>query len=76
LGHTAPFHSSVELLKAFLAVTPSGFVEILGDYFPVFHLELCSRYCLLSKTSPNDSEQHNGNDSNHSQEGSLESKLT
>jgi hypothetical protein len=33
-------------------------------------------YCLLFKTSPNDSEQHDGNDSSPSQEGFMESKLT
>jgi len=57
--------------------TPSGFAEIVGDGFPVLHhLELCSLYCLLFNTSPNDSEQHDGNDSSHSQEGFMESKLT
>src|ERR1043166_3356919 len=44
----------------------SGFAEIVSDDFPVLHLELCSRHCLLFKTSPNDSEQHDGNDSSPS----------
>ena len=39
-------------------------------------LELCSRHCLLFNTSPNDSEQHARNDSNRSQEGFVEIKLT
>ena len=57
--------------------TPSGFAEIVGDYFLVLHhLELCSRHCLLFNTSPNDSEQHDGNDSSPSQESFMESKLT
>jgi len=53
-----------------------AFAEIVSDDFPVLHLELCSRHCLLFNTSPNDSEQHDGNDSNPSQEGFMESKLT
>jgi len=56
--------------------TPSGFAEIASDDFPGLHLELSSRYCLLFKTSPNDSEQHGGNDSSPSQEGFCEIKLT
>ena len=59
------------------APTPSSFAEIVGDYFLVLHhLELCSRHCLLFNTSPNDSEQHDGNDSSPSQESFMESKLT
>ena len=54
---------------------PTGFFEIVGDYFPVLHLELCSRHCLLFKTSPNDSEQHAGNDGSPSQEGPVKIKL-
>ena len=58
------------------APTPSGFAEIVSKDFPVLHLELCSCHCVLFKTSPNDSEQHAGNDSNPSQEGFMEIKLT
>ena len=54
----------------------TGFAEIVSDYFPVFQLELCSHHGLLFKTSPNDGEQHAGNDSNPSQEGFMEIKLT
>jgi hypothetical protein len=35
--------------------TPTGFAEIVSDGLPFYHLELCSRHCLLFKTSPNDS---------------------
>jgi hypothetical protein len=58
------------------AQAESGFAEIVSDDLPIFHLELCSRHCLLFKTSPNDSEQHAGNDSSPSQEGFVEIKLT
>ena len=57
------------------APTPSGFAEIVSDDFPVLHLELCSRDCLLFKTTPNNSEQHGGNDSSPNQEGFVEIKL-
>jgi len=58
------------------AQAPTAFLEIVGDDFPVLHLELCSRHCLLFNTSPNDSEQHDGNDSSPSQEGFVPIKLT
>src|SRR5215470_15073010 len=48
----------------------------VGDYFPVLYLELCCRHCLLLKTTPNDSEQHDSNDGNHSQEEPVKIKLT
>jgi len=48
----------------------------VSNYFPILHLELCSRHCLLFNTSPNDSEQHDGNDSSPSQEGPVKIKLT
>ena len=50
------------------AQAPTGFLEIVGDDLPILHLEPCSRHCLLFKTTPNDSEQHAGNDSSPSQE--------
>ena len=62
-------------LESMAETQPTGFFEIVGDYFPVLHLELCSRHCLLFKTSPNDSEQHYGNDSSPSQEGPVKIKL-
>ena len=68
----------VDVLTAIYSMAETrrtGFCEIVGDYFPVLHLELCSRHCLLFKTSPNDSEQHAGNDSSPSQEGFVEIKL-
>jgi hypothetical protein len=49
--------------------------EIVSDDFPILHLELCSRHCLLFKTSPNDSEQHAGNDRSPSQEGFMKINL-
>ena len=55
--------------------TPTGFFEIVGDYFSVLHLELCSRHCLLFKTRPNDSEQHASNDSSPSQEAPVKIHL-
>jgi len=57
------------------AQAPTGFFEIVGDYFLVLHLELCSRHCLLFETTPNDSEQHDSNDSSPSQEGFVKIKL-
>jgi hypothetical protein len=59
-----------------LDLTPVLPAELVGDDFPILHLELCSRHCLLFKTSPNDSEQHASNDSNPSQESFMEIKLT
>ena len=58
------------------APTPTGLAEIVSDDFPILHLEPCSHHGLLFKTSPNDSEQHGGNDSNPSQEGFMKIKLT
>jgi hypothetical protein len=43
--------------------------------FPAVHLELCEHHCLLFETTPNDSEQHAGNNSSRSQEGFVEIKL-
>jgi hypothetical protein len=71
-----PDRSSLGINRRDPAQAESSFAEIVSDYFPVFHLELCSRHCLLFKTSPNDSEQHAGNDSSPSQEGFMEIKLT
>jgi len=51
-------------------------MEIVGDYFSVLHSELSSRHCLLLKTTPNDSEQHAGNNSSPNQKRVIESKLT
>src|SRR5262245_52245301 len=61
-------------------LTPSqaafSFAVLVSEDFPTLHLELCSNHCLLFKTSPNDSEQHAGNDSSASQEGFLPIELT
>src|SRR5262249_29805017 len=53
-----------------------AFAEIVSDGFPAFCLERCSHHCLSLKTTPNDSEQHDGNDGSHSQEGFVEINLT
>ena len=54
-----------------------GMTKIVSNDCPIFHLEILVRgHCLLLKTTPNDSEQHDGNDRNHSQEDPVKIKLT
>src|SRR6266550_5662791 len=68
-----PSPPSFQYFTPSLRSSVSGFWE--KRKFPILHLELCSRRCLLFKTSPNDSEQHDGNHSNPSQEGFVKIKL-
>ena len=69
------FESIGSWIFAFCFPATSNSAIVGLDYFPVFHLELCSRHCLLLKTTPNDNEQHDGSDSNNSQVGPVKFHL-
>ena len=70
-----PFQGALQDLGLRPSLNSNRVFEIVSDYVPVLHLELCSRLCLLFNTSPNDREQHDGNDSNSSQVRFVEIKL-
>src|SRR5204862_5514358 len=81
LGELPRCASAIQILRpseSIAATQPQLHPALLSvsNYFPILHLELCSRHCLLFNTSPNDSEQHDGNDSSPSQEGLVPIKLT
>jgi hypothetical protein len=71
-------HNETLSIVAIQIVRPSrSRADTHPELQPAFlRLSACSRHCLLFNTTPNDSEQHGGNDSSPSQEGPVKIKLT
>jgi hypothetical protein len=44
------------------APTPSGFAEIVSDYFPILHLDFARIRCLSLNATTDDSKHYTGND--------------
>jgi hypothetical protein len=71
--HWASAHHYLERNRA---QKPTGIVEIVGYYLRVLYIRRCSRRSLLFKTTPNNGEEHDCNDSKSSQEGFMKINLT